>query len=208
MEATGPPERGLKRLGVFGGTFDPIHTGHLAAASEALHVFDLGAVLFVPAARPWQKSSYSDPEDRYLMTCLAASEHKKFAVSRIELDRQGPTYTVDTLRVLREVYGPDVQLFFILGADALLKLGSWREIDGLADLAELIAVVRSGHDLGDFHPEPSWPKVSTLEMSRIDISSTDIRARVQMGKPIDFLVPPQAARYIAEQGLYRGLAEE
>ncbi len=197
-----------RRIGVMGGTFDPIHVGHLISASEVLHEFDLERVLFVPAARPWQKSSYSHPEDRYLMTTLAAATHTRFSVSRIELDRQGPTYTVDTMAELKEIYAGDVSLFFILGADALLRLGSWVHIEGLADLAELIAVARPGFDLSGFRSEPGWPKVRIVEMPLVDISSTDIRARVRAGGPIDYLVPFEVARYIADHGLYAGIEEE
>lgn len=195
------------RIGVFGGTFDPIHIGHLVAASQALHVFKLGLVLFVPAARPWQKSCYSDPEDRFLMTSLSAACHKRFSVSRIELDRRGPTYTLDTMAALRDFYGSGVELFFILGADAALKLGSWRQIEGLFELTQLIVVVRPGYDLAGFELEPSWPEVKVMEMPHIDISSSGIRARVRAGQPIDFFVPPQAAGYIAERGLYADLRE-
>ena len=108
----------VRRLGVMGGTFDPIHIGHLVAASEALHVFELDRVLFVPTGQPWQKSSYSDAEDRFLMTSLGAATHRCFAVSRIELDRKGPTFTAETMRTLRDFHGADTKLFFILGADA------------------------------------------------------------------------------------------
>src|SRR5687768_2641792 len=115
---------GLKRLGVLGGTFDPIHIGHLIAATEARRAFRLDRVLFVPAGTPWQKSECSDAEDRFMLTTLAVAEDPAFAVSRIELDRKGPTYTVDTMRDLRSFYG-DVELFFIAGADAVAHLGSW-----------------------------------------------------------------------------------
>lgn len=190
-----------------GGTFDPAHLGHLIAASEALYAFDLDRVLFVPAARPWQKSSYSDPEDRFLMTALATAGHRRFSVSRMELDRAGPTYTVDTMAALKETYAGDVSLFFILGADAALKIGSWVHIEGLSDLAEFIAVARPGFDLSHFEAEPGWPKVHVMEMPEIGISSSDIRARVRAGRPIDYLVPEDVARYIVERGLYAGLEE-
>src|SRR3990170_4848441 len=132
------------RVGVLGGTFDPIHIGHLIAASEAAHRFELGRVLFVPAARPWQKSSYSDPEDRFMMTSFAIEGHALFAASRIELDRRGPTYTADTMIQLREFYGVETKLFFIAGADAIANVPTWEKLDALRDLAEFIAVTRSG----------------------------------------------------------------
>jgi nicotinate-nucleotide adenylyltransferase len=112
-----------------GGTFDPIHLGHLIAASEALARLDLDRMLFVPTGRPWQKTRYSDAEDRFIMTSLAAASHPRFAVSRMELDRTGPTYSADTLEQLRLFHGPDIKLFFIIGADAALKLGTWHGLE-------------------------------------------------------------------------------
>ena len=118
----------IRRLGVMGGTFDPIHLGHLIIASEALHAFDLDRMVFMPTGHPWQKKARSDPEDRYLMTVLGTSGNPRFAVSRMELARVGPTYTADTMGQLREFHGPDTQLFFVAGADAVLKLGTWERI--------------------------------------------------------------------------------
>ncbi|HEX2241398.1 MAG TPA: nicotinate-nucleotide adenylyltransferase [Actinomycetota bacterium] len=200
-------ESGGERLGIMGGTFDPIHLGHLVAASEALHHFALDRIIFIPAARPWQKESYSDAEDRFLMTSFAASAHPRFAVSRMELDRKGPTYTYETMASLREFHGPAIQLFFIVGADAVLKLGSWHGLEHLRPLASLIAVTRPGHDLEQLKPVESWPEVEVMEMPAVGISSTDIRERVRSGRPIDFLVPQQVAGYIREQGLYVGSRE-
>lgn len=197
----------LRRLGVMGGTFDPIHIGHLVAASEALHVFDLDRVLFVPTGMPWQKSSYSDAEDRFLMTSLGAATHRCFAVSRIELDRKGPTFTADTMRTLKEFHGADTQLFFIMGADAALRLGTWKKVEGLADLTDLIAVTRPGFALGQIETEPTWPRIHTMEMPGIEVSASDIRARVRTQRPIDYLVPPEVVRFINERGLYVGPAE-
>ncbi|MFN2526735.1 MAG: nicotinate-nucleotide adenylyltransferase [Actinomycetota bacterium] len=195
------------RLGIMGGTFDPIHLGHLVAASEALHHFSLDQIIFIPAARPWQKDFYSDAEDRFLMTTFAASSHPRFAVSRMELDRKGPTYTYETMALLREFHGESVKLFFIVGADAVLKLGSWHGLENLRPLASLIAVGRVGHDLQALTPEEGWPEVNLMEMPPIGISSTDIRERVRSGRPIDYLVPHQVAAYIREQGLYVGSHE-
>ena len=185
-----------------GGTFDPIHLGHLVVAAEALHEFALDRVLFVPAARPWQKMSYADAEDRFLMTTLAASSHPRFAVSRLELDRQGPTYTVETMSTLKDFHGDDVSLFFIIGADAFLKLGTWHRIEGLAEVAELIAVARPGYDLDRFAPEPGWPRVHLLRVPGVEVSSSDIRARVRAGRSIDYLVTAEVATHIRSQGLY------
>ena len=199
-----PGEGAVTRLGVMGGTFDPIHLGHLIVASEVRHALDLDRVLFVPAARPWQKSSYSNAEDRFLMTTLAAARHRRFGVSRLELDRQGPTYTADTMAALRDFYGPDVKLFFITGADAALNLASWVRLKELAKIAEIVVVVRPGYDASKLTAAEGWPALRHVEVPSIEISSTDLRARVQRGAPIDFLVPHEVATYIRAQGLYVG----
>ncbi len=190
-----------------GGTFDPIHIGHLVAASEALNVFRLDRVLFVPTGQPWQKTSYSDAEDRFMMASLGAATHRAFAVSRIELDRKGPTFTADTMRTLKEFHGPNISLFFILGADAALRLGTWRKVEGLADSTELIAVTRPGFALGQIEPNDTWPRIHTMEMPGIEVSATDVRMRVRAGKPIDYLVPAAVVSYIQERGLYVEPAE-
>ncbi len=185
-----------------GGTFDPIHLGHLIAASEALARLDLDRMLFVPTGRPWQKTRYSDAEDRFIMTSLAAASHPRFAVSRMELDRTGPTYSADTLEQLRLFHGPDIKLFFIIGADAALKLGTWHGLERLGGLTEVIALARPGFDLQALKPEAQWPKVGVMQMPGIDISSSDIRARVSAGRPIDYLVPADVMAYIRDHGLY------
>lgn len=192
----------IARLGVLGGTFDPVHLGHLIAASEALHAFSLDLVLFVPAGSPWQKESFSDPEDRYAMTVLAAATHERFAVSRTEVDRGGPTYTVDTMAELRGFYGDAAALFFILGADALKNLHTWYGLDRLTETTEFIAVGRPGS--GDDSPVPvnTSAVVHKLAIPGVDISSTEVRARVRDGRPIQFLVPHAVAEYIRRNGLY------
>ena len=192
----------LRRLGVMGGTFDPIHMGHLVIASEALHELSLDRMMFTPTGRPWQKKSYSASEERYMMTVLGAGGNPRFTVSRMELDRVGPTYTADTMEALKEFHGPEVELFFVAGADAARRLGTWKGIDRLATLAEVVAVERPGHDLGDFNPDPGWPRVRVMKTPGIDISSTEIRERVREGRPIDYLVPAPVARFIRERGLY------
>ena len=187
-----------------GGTFDPIHLGHLVAASEVLHRFRLDLVLFMPTGQPWQKQSYSDPEDRYLMTVLGTAPDGRFAVSRMEIDRQGPTYTADTMEMLRDFHGPDVSLFFIAGADAALKLHTWKKVERLAELAEVIAVTRPGYRLDPPPRERRLPRVSIMEMPPIGISSSEVRQRVATGRPIDYLVPEQVGEYIRKNGLYLG----
>ena len=193
-----------ERLGVMGGTFDPIHLGHLVAASEALHRFRLDLVLFMPTGQPWQKQSYSDPEDRYLMTVLGTASNARFAVSRMEIDRQGPTYTADTMEMLRDFHGSEVSLFFIAGADAAMKLDTWKKVERLAELAEMIAVTRPGYLLEPLPRGRSLPPVSIMEMPAIAISSSEVRERVATGRPIDYLVPAEVAEYIRKNGLYLG----
>ncbi|MDQ4065262.1 MAG: nicotinate-nucleotide adenylyltransferase [Actinomycetota bacterium] len=189
----------VESLGVFGGTFDPIHVGHLVAASEAISAFGLDRVMFVPAGRPWQKTSHADAEDRFMMTTLATRGHARFSVSRIELDRRGPTYTIDTLAALKDFFG--ARLYFIAGADTVTELGTWHQVDELAALTEIIAVTRPGFAL-DVSTHPSWPTIHPMEIPGIDVSSTMIRNRIAAGQPIDYLVPPEVGDYIASHGLY------
>lgn len=193
------------RLGVMGGTFDPIHHGHLVAASEVAARFNLHEVVFVPTGIPWQKKSQkvSSGEDRYLMTVIATASNPRFSVSRVDIDRPGETYTVDTLRDLRAERGPDVDLLFITGADALRAILTWRGADELFDLAHFVGVSRPGVSL---HPSDiahlPMGKVTLLEVPALSISSTDCRARVSVGQPIWYLVPDGIVQYIAKRGLY------
>lgn len=191
-----------KRIGVMGGTFDPIHHGHLVAASEVGYRYELDEVVFVPTGQPWQKgSSVSPAEDRYLMTVIATASNPRFHVSRVDIDRGGPTYTVDTLRDLRQVYGEEAELFFITGADALSRILEWKDIGRLFRLAHFIGVTRPGFTLSDAHlPADS---VSLIQVPAMAISSSDIRARVAVGKPIWYLVPDGVVQYITKRGLYR-----
>jgi nicotinate-nucleotide adenylyltransferase len=186
-----------------GGTFDPIHHGHLVAASEAAHRFDLDEVLFVPTGQPWQKPevAVSPAEHRYLMTVIATASNPDFTVSRVDLERAGPTYTIDTLHDLHAVSGPETDLYFITGADALAQILTWKESDELFALAHFIGVTRPGHHLsGDGLPAES---VSLLEVPAMAISSTDCRDRVRSGEPVWYLVPDGVVQYIAKHRLYR-----
>jgi nicotinate-nucleotide adenylyltransferase len=194
-------EQEPRRLGVLGGTFDPIHVGHLVAASEAMHRFALDRVVLVPAGRPWQKAHYSDPEDRMLMTTLAAATHPHLSVSRVEIDRKGPTYTVETLETLHSFF-PETELFFIAGTDAILEIGTWHRVEDLASLAEVVAVTRPGSDITVQETLAGRPTVHVMEIPGLAISSTDLRRRVAEGLPIDYLVPAEVARFIRDRGLY------
>ena len=193
-----------QRLGVMGGTFDPIHHGHLVAASEVAQFFILDEVVFVPTGQPWQKDDrkVSPSEDRYLMTVIATASNPRFSVSRIDIDRAGPTYTIDTLRDLRAERGEGAELFFITGADALSRMMSWQDVNELFELAHFVGCTRPGHRLtGHGLPED---RVSLLEIPALAISSTDCRERVAHGQPIWYLVPDGIVQYIAKRRLYRG----
>jgi nicotinate-nucleotide adenylyltransferase len=183
-----------------GGTFDPIHHGHLVAASEVRQVFDLDEVVFVPTGEPYQKSGVSQAEHRYLMTAIATASNPRFTVSRVDIDRPGPTYTIDTLRDLRKLR-PDSDLFFISGADAVAQILDWKDQEELWSLAHFVAVSRPGHALSIRGlPEQG---VSTLEVPALAISSTDCRARVDRDYPVWYLVPDGVVQYISKHHLYR-----
>jgi nicotinate-nucleotide adenylyltransferase len=192
-----------RRIGIMGGTFDPIHNGHLVAASEVADRFALDEVVFVPTGIPWQKSeaAVSPAEDRYLMTVIATASNPRFQVSRVDVDRDGPTYTVDTLRDLRRAFGPEAELFFITGADALEKILSWKDAAQMFTLARLVGVTRPGFELTDDHLPADT--VSLVEVPAMAISSTACRQRVAAGKPVWYLVPDGVVQYIAKRGLYR-----
>ncbi len=195
-----------RRLGVMGGTFDPIHHGHLVAASEVAARFALDEVVFVPTGQPWQKADrkVSQAEDRYLMTVVATASNPRFSTSRIDIERDGNTYTVDTLTELRALVGEETDLFFITGADALSQILTWRGADKLFDLAHFIGVSRPGSPL-DMTMVDHLPadKVTLLEVPALSISSTDCRRRITEGLPIWYLVPDGIVQYIAKRGLYR-----
>lgn len=188
------------RLGVMGGTFDPIHNGHLVAASEVRQHFELDEVVFVPTGEPYQKRDVSAAEHRYLMTVIATASNPDFTVSRLEIDREGPTYTIDTLRELRATR-PDTDLFFISGADAVAQILDWKDAQELFSLAHFVAVSRPGHPLTVTGlPEQH---VSLLEVPALAISSTDCRSRVGRGFPVWYLVPDGVVQYISKYHLYR-----
>ncbi|WP_430782221.1 nicotinate-nucleotide adenylyltransferase [Actinoplanes sp. G11-F43] len=190
-----------KRIGIMGGTFDPIHHGHLVAASEVQARFDLDEVMFVPTGQPYEKGRVSPAEDRYLMTVVATASNPRFHVSRADIDRDGPTYTVDTLRDMRAVYGQSAELYFITGADALARIMSWKDALTMLGLAHFIGVTRPGFELSNEHlPADS---VTLVEVPAMAISSSACRNRVAAGLPVWYLVPDGVVQYINKRGLYR-----
>ena len=191
------------RVGVMGGTFDPIHHGHLVAASEAAAKLGLDEVVFVPTGRPALKPHVvvTEPEHRYLMTVIATASNPRFTVSRVDIERPGQTYTVDTLRDLA-AQRPDADLFFITGADAIAQMVKWKDVDSLWSLAHFVAVTRPGHAM----PLTGIPEesVTRIEIPALTISSTDCRERARQGQPVWYLVPDGVVQYISKHGLYRG----
>ena len=189
-----------------GGTFDPIHHGHLVAASEVASFFDLDEVVFVPTNQPWQKSErqVSSAEDRYLMTVIATASNPRFTVSRVDIERGGVTYTIDTLRDLRAERGEDVDLFFITGADALAQILTWRDVGKLFDLAHFVGCTRPGVELASpVIAQLPADKITLMEVPALAISSTNCRERVEEQEPIWYLVPDGIVQYIAKRGLYQ-----
>ena len=197
----------IRRLGVYGGTFDPIHTGHLAIARGVVAHCGLDRLLFVPSARPPHKQGHAmaPPDDRYHMAELATRHDPRLEVSDTEINRPGLSYTVDTLEALRRKYGGASEIHLVLGADSLLEIDTWHAPDRIFDLATVVTVPRPGKDLTGV--DPGWlDRVVTIHLPEIDVSSTDIRRRVGQGLPIAHLVPEEVAGYIEERGLYRDSA--
>ena len=200
------PPRALRRrraIGIMGGTFDPIHHGHLVAASEVMDVYGLDQVVFVPAAmQPFKAGRRVTPaEHRYLMTVIATASNPKFTVSRVDIDRPGITYTIDTLRDIRAQH-PEAELFFITGADAVAEIMQWKDADKMWELAHFVAVTRPGYSSPEGVKLPEG-KVDTLEIPALAISSTDVRRRAEHGEPVWYLVPDGVVQYIGKHGLYR-----
>lgn len=203
------------RVGVMGGTFNPIHIGHLVTAEEALYQFNLDSVVFMPAGKPPHKRDKEilPAEERYLLTVIATASNPHFVVSRMEIERKGPSYTIDTLRELHELYGMSTDIFFITGADAVWEILTWKDAKTLVELTEFIAATRPGYSLEKFkkiHVLPEVedkakgkPRVSIMEIPALAISSTDIRRRVRENRPIRYLVPEGVASYIHKCGFWR-----
>ena len=191
-----------RRVGIMGGTFDPIHHGHLVAASEVATLYDLDEVIFVPTGEPWQKSdrAVSPAEHRYLMTVIATASNPRFWVSRVDIDRIGPTYTIDTIVDIAK-QRPNAELFFITGADALAQILSWKRAEEAIKMAHFVGVTRPGYELSVDHlPVDS---VRLLDVPAMAISSSDCRARVADGRPVWYLVPDGVVQYINKHRLYR-----
>jgi nicotinate-nucleotide adenylyltransferase len=193
-----------RRVGVMGGTFDPIHHGHLVAASEVQAWFDLDEVVFVPTGAPWQKADrqVTEAEHRYLMTVIATASNPRFWVSRVDIDRAGPTYTIDTLRDLSAAL-PDADLYFITGADALADIFTWRDVEELFALAQFVGCTRPGFvmDPATLGQIPG-DRVTMVEVPALAISSTDVRRRTMRDEPVWYLVPDGVVQYIAKHSLY------
>lgn len=203
------PSRTYK-LGIMGGSFDPIHMGHLVCAEQVCESLSLDAVVFMPAGQPWMKSGriLADAEDRLAMARIATKDNPKFDVSRLELDREGLTYTVDTLRAMRSHFPDNVELHFIMGADAVRTVHMWHQADQLSGLATLVAVTRPGYDLADACAEygrvhGTELRVVPVQVTPVDVSSTDLREKAAAGASVRYLVPQVVADYMAARGLYR-----
>ena len=200
-------ESEIRRVGLMGGTFDPIHHGHLLVAEEARDQFGIDQIIFVPNGRPPHKKGYqiTDAEHRYNMCLLATATNPAFTVSREEIDRPGPSYTIDTIRAFRRYLGPGVELFFITGADAVLELATWRAPDAILNEAQVVAVHRPGFDLrrlAEELGEERARKILTLEVPGVEISSTEVRRRVAEGRSIKYMVPEAVEAYIKKMQLY------
>ena len=201
----------LRRLGVFGGTFDPIHSGHLVAAASVQSELELDYLIFVPTGNSWHKEPGPEASaaDRLAMVDLAIANHEGFTASSVDIERPGPTYTIDTLTDLQRQWrhdqpDTDAEWCFVTGADALADVPNWRDPDGILARARLVGVTRPGHRL----PEPDLldGQYTLVEVATPDISSRQIRERVRAGESIDQLVPASVADYITHHGLYGGRA--
>ena len=198
------------RLGIMGGTFDPIHYGHLVTAEGARYALGLEKVIFIPAGRPPHKPNYSitEPWDRYRMTCLAVASNPSFQASTLEVDRPGPSYTIDTVRAMSRLY-PGALVYFITGADALLEILTWKDFEILLTECRFVAATRPGYRLSellnrlDRLPESLKQNILCMEVPALAISSTDIRQRVREGRPIKYLLPESVEDYILKNFLYR-----
>ncbi|MCD6334205.1 MAG: nicotinate-nucleotide adenylyltransferase [Candidatus Latescibacteria bacterium] len=194
-----------RKIGIFGGTFDPIHLGHLITAQEVRITHGLKKVIFVPSADPPHKARrpLTRAGDRLRMAALAIEGDPRFELSSIELERPGKSYTVDTLRQMRESFGPEVELCFIIGTDNVPEIRTWKEPERIFDLAEVIVATRPGFDPHEMNA-PFAERMTFIPTPEIAISSTEIRQRVKRGQPIRYWVPKEVERYVEEKRLYVG----
>ena len=208
LPVLGTDEGRTYRLGIMGGTFDPIHNGHLVAAEQAFDDLSLDLVVFMPAGQPAfkQGKQVTSGEERFAMTLLATADNPHFVASRFEIDREGVTYTADTLRLLRELYPDNVEFYFITGADAITEIVSWRDAADIARLAHLVGATRPGYDL-----DRAWDAIAAsgldfdvtyLSVPALAISSSYLRERVMAGQSLRYLTPDQVTGYLHKHGLY------
>lgn len=201
------PRSESRAVGIMGGSFDPIHMGHLVTAEQARADLELDEVVFVPAGAQPQKTHVTPAELRYLMTVLATAANPAFSVSRMEIDREGPTYTVDTLRRIRQRRPAD-QLYFITGADAILDILTWKDAQECLRLAEFVAATRPGHDLGRLESEGLRDCVRILDVPALAISSSDVRQRFRAQRPVRYQIPLEVEQFARKYRLYGGMVSE
>jgi len=207
-------EERYTKIGIMGGTFNPIHYGHLVTAEEALKQFNLDKVIFIPTGMPPHKISgiLASAEDRYLMTVIATASNKDFFVSRIEIDREGKSYTIDTLHELKRIFGENVTLYFITGADAILEILYWKNTNEITHLCKFIAATRPGYDISKIEElkkklfknmKDFKENIFLMEIPALAISSTDIRRRIKSSRPINYLLPEGVCNYLLKHELYK-----
>lgn len=199
-----------QRIGIMGGTFDPIHIGHLVTAEAVRNEYGLDKVLFIPAATPPHKQNQkvTPAIHRYIMTAMATYSNPHFHVSSLELDRPGPSYTIDTIYELIDKFGPQVEIYFITGADAIQEIPTWDRIEELLGLCQFIAATRQGcvpsvDNIKEHFGELGRRRIHRLNTPELEISSTDIRSRIKKGFSIKYIVPESVENYILKEGLYR-----
>jgi len=193
------------KIGIMGGTFNPIHYGHLVTAEEALSQFKLDRVIFIPTGQPPHKTTckLASPEDRYMMTVMATASNSHFFVSRIETDRKGKSYTIDTLKELKFTYGESATFYFITGADAILEILTWKNPEEIITMCKFIAATRPGYNLSRIEElKITKDSISIMEIPALAISSTDIRERIKTNRPIKYLLPESVCNYLLKNDLY------
>jgi nicotinate-nucleotide adenylyltransferase len=200
---------GKQKIGIMGGTFDPIHIGHLVIAEAVRTEFMLDKIIFIPAANPphKQNSCVTAAMDRYAMTLLATHSNPYFFVSDIELRRAGPSYTIDTVKALIGLYGVQTELYFITGADTIQEIPTWKDIDDLLALCNFVATARPGcinsiDNIVNYFGKKGRSHIHQLATPELEISSTDIRQRIKAGKSIKYIVPESVENYLRKEKLY------